>query len=96
MLLRIPAMKKESRGRWQGGEDGGQVRRPERPRLSSAEVAVGPPVAGEDPSGTFPGRARFTGEADPEAPRSQSWRLGEGRRPRAWSSSQASEPAERP
>ena len=45
---------------------GGQVRRPERPRLSSA-AAAGPPVAGEDPGGAFPGRARLAGEAGPEA-----------------------------
>ena len=32
-----------------GREDGGEVRRPERPGLSSAAIAGGPPVAGEDP-----------------------------------------------
>ena len=46
-----------------GGEDGGQVCRPERPRLPTA--AAGPPVAGEDPGGAFPGRARLPGEAGP-------------------------------
>ena len=43
-----------------GSEDGRQVRRPERPRLFLAMVAGGPPVAGEDPGGAFPGRARTT------------------------------------
>ena len=36
------------RGPVAGGEDGGEVRRPARPRLPSAAVAGGPPVAGED------------------------------------------------
>ena len=53
-----PGHEEKSRGPVAGGEDGDQVRRPERPRLSSAAVAGGPPVAGEDPGGAFPGRAR--------------------------------------
>ena len=52
-----------------GGEDGGEVRGPERPRLPSAAIAGGPPVAGEDPGRPFPGRARLAGEAGPEARR---------------------------
>ena len=52
-----------------GGEDGGQVRRPEPPRLPAAALAGGPPVAGQDPGGAFPGRARLMGEAGPEARR---------------------------
>ena len=51
------------------GEDGGQVRRPERPRLPSASIAGGPPVAAEDPGRPFPGRAGLAGEAGPEARR---------------------------
>ena len=31
------------------GEDGGQVRNPERPRLAPTVLGCGPPVAGEDP-----------------------------------------------
>ena len=49
-----------------GGEDGGEVRRPERSRLPSAAAAGGTPVAGKNPGGAFPGRARLTGEAGPE------------------------------
>ena len=52
-----------------GGEDGGQVRRPEPPRLPAAAGRRGPPVAGEDPGGAFPGRARLSGKAGPEARR---------------------------
>ena len=52
-----------------GSEEGRQVRRPERPRLSSAAFDGGPPVAGEDPGGGFPSRARLTGEAGREARR---------------------------
>ena len=63
-----------------GGEDGGQVRRPEPPRRPAAAGAGGPPVAGEDPGGAFPGRARLMGEAGPEARRSHH-RRGVRRRP---------------
>ena len=38
---------------------------PERPRLPPAAAAAGPPVAGEDPGGAFPGWARLAGEAGP-------------------------------
>ena len=34
-----------------------------------AALAGGPPVAGQDPGGVFPGRARLMGEAGPEAGR---------------------------
>ena len=60
-----------------GGEDGGQVRHPERPRLSSAAAAAGPPIAGEDPGGAFPrqGSARGRGGpgSRPRPPPSQRW-----------------------
>ena len=67
-----------------GGEDGGQVRRPEPPRLPAAAGRRGPPVAGEDLGGAFPGRARLMGEAGPEAGRGHRRRrrlpgLGPGR-----------------
>ena len=47
-----------------GGEDGGEVHRPERPRLAPVAGAGGPPVAGEDPNpsvppGASPRRLRF-------------------------------------
>ena len=37
-----------------GGEDGGQVRRPEGARLAPAALTGGPPVAREDPGRSFP------------------------------------------
>ena len=49
-----------------GGEDGGQVRRPEGARLAPAALTGGPPVAREDPGCSFPGRARL-----PEARRAR-------------------------
>ena len=52
-----------------GGEDSGEVRRPERPRLPPFPTACRPPVAGEDPGRPFPSRARLAGEAGPEARR---------------------------
>ena len=68
-----------------GGEDGGQVRRPERPRLSSAAVAGGPPVAGEDPGGAFPGWARLTGKAGtPRPPPSSRSPVERGRGGTGW------------
>ena len=62
-----------------GGEDGVEVRRPERPRLPPAAIAGGPPVAGEDPGRPFSGRARVAVEAGPEARRGHS-RRSEARR----------------
>ncbi len=50
-----------------GGEDGGQVRRPEGARLAPTALDGGPPVAREDPGRSFPGRARLAGEPSPEA-----------------------------
>ena len=52
-----------------GGEDDGQVRRPERPRLAPAATAGGSPVAGEDPGRSFLGRGRLAGEAGPGSTR---------------------------
>ena len=43
---------------WQVARVGGEVRRPERPRLAPAAVAGSPPVAGENPGRPFPGRLR--------------------------------------
>ena len=47
-----------------GGEDGGQVRGPDQPRLPRPSIAGGPPVAGENPGRSFPRRgwARRGGE----------------------------------
>ena len=49
-----------------GGEDGSEIRRPERSRRPPASTAGGPPVAGEDPGCPFPGRGRIVGDAGPE------------------------------
>ena len=63
-----------------GGEDGGEVRGPERAGLAAAALAGGPPVAGQDPGRPFPARARLAGEAGPEARRGHR-RRGARRRP---------------
>ena len=63
-----------------GGEDGGEVCGPERAGLAAAALAGGSPVAGENPGGAFPGRARLSGEAGPEARRGGRHR-GARRRP---------------
>ena len=63
-----------------GGEDGGEVRGPERARLTAAAIGGGPPVAGQNPGRPFPGRIGLAGEAGPEARRGHR-RRGARRRP---------------
>ena len=63
-----------------GGEDGGEVRRPERPRLPPAAIGGRSPVAGEDAGCPFPGRTGLAVEAGPEARRGHR-RRGARRRP---------------
>ena len=46
----------DGRGPLAGGEDGGQVRGPEQPRLPRPSIAGGPPVAGENPVPFVPRR----------------------------------------
>ena len=53
-----------------GGEDGGQVRGPEQPRLPRPSLAGRPPVAGEDPGRSFPRRARRRATRPPPSTRS--------------------------
>ena len=58
-----------------GGEDGGQVRRPEPP-----------PVAGEEPGGAFPGRARLMARRARKHAAATAVEALAGVRPRSWSS----------
>ena len=55
-LLGFPASTATGALVGKGGEDGRQIRRPERPRLPPVSIAGGPPVAGEDPGCPFPGQ----------------------------------------
>ena len=52
-----------------GGEHGRQVRDPERPRLSSAPIGGGPPIAGQHPGRPLAGRNRLPGQLRAEARR---------------------------
>ena len=68
-----------------GGEDGGKVRRPERPRLPESSTACRPPVAGADPGRPFPGSGRRRGgpgstPRPPPSPRSPAPGPGRGAR----------------
>ena len=66
-LLRTHARGRAGAAGWQVARTA--ARSAERPRLPPASIAGRPPVAGQDPGGSFPGRARLTGEASPEARR---------------------------
>ena len=81
-----PLPRPRHRGRWVGGEDGGEVRRLARPRPAPAAGAADPPVAGEDPGRPFPGRASGGRRRGPGSTRPPPSRRSPAPGPGSWSS----------